>query len=240
MKDRKLIFTIIAIMVIGIVIAKTANYMNRDSIKFKREYESLNGEKNESGKTIRSLTIPKENPIKYATAEDIAEKMDNKETFAVYFGFANCPWCRSILPTLLEEAEELQIKEIYYVDVSEIRDQLELNREKDVVIKKKGTDGYYDLLRRFDDKLEKYILTTEDGEEVDVYFYVQVDEDVYKVEMSGAKFIGEEGKFPPVITIESLTNTTNSITIKIKVSRNEGGELIIYKKNGGSNERTGK
>ena len=72
--------------------------------------------------------------------------------------------------------------------------------------------------------------TLEDGEQVPVYFYVQVDEDVYKVEMSGAKFIGEEGKFPPVITIESLTKTTNSIKIKIKVSRNEGGELIIYKK----------
>ncbi|MGN0966925.1 MAG: FN3 associated domain-containing protein, partial [Candidatus Coprovivens sp.] len=72
--------------------------------------------------------------------------------------------------------------------------------------------------------------TQEDGEEVDVYFYVQVDEDVYKVEMAGVQFIGEEGKFPPVITIESMTSTTNSITIKIKVSRNEEGTLEIYKK----------
>ena len=167
MKDRKVILLVIAIMVIGIVIGKTYNYMNRDSIKFKNEYESLNNKKSESGKKIRSLSISKNNPIKYATAEEIVEKMDNKETFAVYFGFAKCPWCRSVLPTLFEVAEELEINEIYYVDVLEIRDQLELNKEKDVVIKEKGTDGYYELLRRFDEKLSKYILKTEDGEEVD-------------------------------------------------------------------------
>ena len=70
--------------------------------------------------------------------------------------------------------------------------------------------------------------TLEDGEQVPVYFYVQVDDDVYKVEMSGAKFIGEKGKFPPVITLENVTKTTNSITLKIKTSRNEEGELKIY------------
>ena len=72
--------------------------------------------------------------------------------------------------------------------------------------------------------------TIEDGQLVDIYFYVQVDEDVYKVEMAGAKFIGEKGKFPPVIIVESITNATNSITIKIKTSRNEDGMLEIYKK----------
>lgn len=167
MKDKKLIIAIVIIMAIGIIIGKTADYMNRDSVKFKKEYESINGEKSESGKTIRSLSISKDNPIKYATAEEIVEKMDNEETFAVYFGFAKCPWCRSVLPTLLEVSEELEIDTIYYVDVLEIRDQLELNKENDIVIKQKGTDGYYNLLRKFDDKLEKYILKTEEGEEVD-------------------------------------------------------------------------
>ena len=66
--------------------------------------------------------------------------------------------------------------------------------------------------------------TIEDGEQVAIYFYVQVDEDVYKVEMAGAKFIGEAGKFPPVIKLESITSTTNSITVKIKASRNEEGK----------------
>ena len=80
--------------------------------------------------------------------------------------------------------------------------------------------------------------TIEDGEPVAIYFYVQVDDDVYKVEMAGAQFIGEKDKFPPVITIESITKTTNSITVKIKTSRNEEGTLEIYKKAENATEYT--
>ena len=72
------------------------------------------------------------------------------------------------------------------------------------------------------------ISTEEDGEKVDVYFYVVVDKDVYKVDMSGSKFIGELGKLLPTIKIKNLTNTTNSITIEIKTSRNEGGKIEYY------------
>ena len=72
------------------------------------------------------------------------------------------------------------------------------------------------------------ISTEEDGEKVDVYFYVVVDKDVYKVDMSGSKFIGELGKLLPTIKIKNLTNTTNSITIEVKTSRNEGGKVEYY------------
>ena len=72
------------------------------------------------------------------------------------------------------------------------------------------------------------ISTEEDGEKVDVYFYVVVDKDVYKVDLSGSKFIGELGKLLPTIKIKNLTNTTNSITIEVKTSRNEGGKIEYY------------
>ena len=80
--------------------------------------------------------------------------------------------------------------------------------------------------------------TIEDGEPADVYFYVQVDEDVYKVDMTGAKFIGEKDKFPPEIKIESITGTTNTITVKIKTIRNEEGTLEIYIKSEDDTEYT--
>ena len=74
------------------------------------------------------------------------------------------------------------------------------------------------------------ISTEEDGEKVDVYFYVVVDKDVYKVDMSGSKFIGELGKLLPTIKIKNLTNTTNSITVEVTTKRNEGGKLEYYVK----------
>ena len=76
--------------------------------------------------------------------------------------------------------------------------------------------------------VDKELSTQEDGEIVDAYFYVIVDKDVYKVDMSGTKFIGEQGKFKPKITIQNITSTTNSITVKVKTSRNEGGKVEYY------------
>ena len=80
--------------------------------------------------------------------------------------------------------------------------------------------------------------TVENGQIVDIYFYVQVDEDVYKVEMAGAKFMGGKEKFPPVMIVENVTNTTNSITMKIKTSRNEEGKIDFYIKKEGETEYT--
>ena len=70
--------------------------------------------------------------------------------------------------------------------------------------------------------------TEEDGEEVEIYFYVIVDKDVYKVSLKGVEFIGEQGKFPPIIKIESATSTTDSITVQVKTWRNQGGKIKYY------------
>ena len=70
--------------------------------------------------------------------------------------------------------------------------------------------------------------TEEDGEIVDVYFYVVVDGDVYKVDLNGQNFIGELGKFLPIIKLKFISNTTNSITVEVMTKRNEGGKLEYY------------
>ena len=80
------------------------------------------------------------------------------------------------------------------------------------------------------------IYTEEDGEKVDPYFYVTVDKDVYKVDIKGASFIGEQGKFPPTIKIVSVTNTSNSITVQVKTGRNDGGKVQYWIKNETDND----
>lgn len=127
-----------------------------DALKFKEEYESLNGEKNSSGTDIRVLSLDKDNPFVYATADEIAEKMDNKETFIVYFGFKSCPWCRSVLSSLIEAAKENNVTKIYYVDVLEIRDRYELDENNKAVRTVEGSSGYFKLLERMDKVLDEY------------------------------------------------------------------------------------
>lgn len=162
--------TIVLILVFTLIL--TACGIERDeksdAIRFKEEYEKLNGVKQEkNGKTIRTIQIDEDNPFVYKSAGDIIKMINDKKTFAVYFGFSDCPWCRSVVPTLSEVATDLGIKEIYYVDVKDIRDELEVLENGDIATKKKGSKDYLELLNLLGNVLEDYKLTDSDGNYVD-------------------------------------------------------------------------
>ena len=137
-----------------------------DAAKFKKEYEALNGTKSQSGKTIRTVEIDKDNPMIYKTADEIVEMIEENESFVVYFGFASCPWCRSMIETLIESAKDNDIKKIYYVDVLNIRDKYEVKDGK-LERTEEGTDGYNELVDLLGEVLDDYKVKTEDGEELD-------------------------------------------------------------------------
>ena len=161
-----LIIALLIAIILGAFILKDKEEKT-DAIKFKEEYESLNGTiREKDGQTIRTIKIDEENPIVYATAEEIVKKIEKKETFAVYFGFSDCPWCRSVLPTLIEVANDLKISKIYYVDVKEIRDVLVVEDEK-IKTEKEGKEGYYKLLEKLDSVLSDYSLKDSEGNNVD-------------------------------------------------------------------------
>lgn len=158
--------SIILVLVLSLLVVGCSNEKT-DAMKFKEEYESVNNKVNEhTKKENRELNIPKNNPIVYATAEDIVKRIDNKETFIVYFGFAECPWCRSVIEQLLKVAEEKKVEKIYYVDVLNIRDVREIAEDGTITTTTEGTKGYMDLLTRLDNVLADYTLTDENEEEV--------------------------------------------------------------------------
>lgn len=68
----------------------------------------------------------------------------------------------------------------------------------------------------------------EDGEKTEVYFYVIVDDDIYKVEQKGASFIGRNSEFPPTIEIKEIDSTTSTITVTVETQKNEGGKIQYY------------
>ncbi len=127
-----------------------------DAIKFKEEYEALNGVSNANGVQNRSILIDEDNPLIYANENDILSMIENKESFVVYFGFSACPWCRSVIPSLISAAKENGITKIYYVDVLNIRDKYELNEDNKAVRTVEGTEGYYKLLQAMDSILDDY------------------------------------------------------------------------------------
>lgn len=140
----------------------------QDGYKFKIEYEKLNGEVSESGKEIRSIKIDEDNPFVYATASDIVKKINDKDTFIVYFGFSSCPWCRSIIPTLVDVLEDNKVDKIYYVDVLDIRDKYELDSKNVAKKTKDGSKDYDELIKLLDSVLDEYTLKNSKGKEIKV------------------------------------------------------------------------
>ena len=155
----------LGIIIVSLLLFAGCN-KNSDALKFKEEYESLNGTTSASGKQIREIAIDKNNPVVYKTADDIVKMIEDKETFVVYFGFASCPWCRSVLPTLLDVIDDLKLDTLYYVDVTGIRDVLELNEKNELVTKTKGSDAYYKLLELLADVLSDYSMKDSNGKEI--------------------------------------------------------------------------
>lgn len=156
-----LLIVVLMISVTGCVISNDI----KDSEKFKEEYESQNGKKSKSGKDNRKVSISEDNPFVYTTAEEISKKMDNKETFIVYFGFSTCPWCRSIIEELIKCAKDSKVDKIYYVDVLDIRDTKELDEDGTIKTTKEGTKGYKELIDKMSNVLSDYT-TTKEGEEI--------------------------------------------------------------------------
>ena len=163
-------YILVIIMLVGVLFL--GGCANKDAAKFKEDYESLNGvERN--GKMNRTVKIDEDNPFVYTTGEDIVKKIENKETFYLYVGDTQCPWCRSVIEMAIKKAKEFGVSKIYYIpiwdeDHNEIfRDKYELNEDGTLNRTIEGTEGYNKLLTLFKDVLSDYTLTKEDGSKIE-------------------------------------------------------------------------
>lgn len=125
-----------------------------DALKFKQEYETLNGQTNDAGVLHKSVTISEENPMIYATGNDVIEMLTSG-TGIIYFGYPECPWCRAALPVLLEACDEELMMKVLYYNNKEQRDVKKLTDEG-VVTEEEGTDEYYQILSLLGDYASVY------------------------------------------------------------------------------------
>lgn len=174
-KDKKILMSIVVVIMCiasifgGLSLKNQENKSSTlsDALKFKEEYESLNGSINEQNKMNYPVVEVKENnPIRYLSDDEAAEQLKNG-TGLFYFGFSSCPWCRSMVPLLLEAASNTNLGEIYYVDIKNIRDQLTLDDNDKIVVRDEGTNGYKEILVALDSVLEPYYLKNKDGKNID-------------------------------------------------------------------------
>lgn len=138
-----------------------------DAQKIQEEYTLLNNQVNENNhQTYPTVNLSDDNPFVYITEEEVLSIFENNESALIYFGFASCSWCRSVLPILESVLKEQNVSEIKYLDIEDIRSVLELDNNDKVVTTREGTTNYYKLLNVLDDFLEDYVLIGKDGKEI--------------------------------------------------------------------------
>jgi len=173
MSKRLFSFLIVGLLVVTLTGCFKSEEKEKEGIKFKEEYEEINGKASKSGKLHRTVSISEDNVFIETTPEKIIEKIDNKESFYVYFGSRLCPWCRSVIEKADEISRSNGIEKIYYIDIWD-DDGNEIFRDKYEIIdgeaKKtiEGTTEYYKMLEYFNDYLRDYELVTNAADSVSV------------------------------------------------------------------------
>ncbi|MGI6509938.1 MAG: hypothetical protein ACOX1L_05080 [Erysipelotrichaceae bacterium] len=121
---RKLKTVLLLFFILLSLIGCKTDDIKTDNIRFKEEYESINGQLNESGKTITTIEIDENNSIKYIEQQEVIDSLING-THVVYFGWPECSWCRRALPVLIDTVNQYPGMRIYYFSIRQAREDYE-------------------------------------------------------------------------------------------------------------------
>jgi len=92
-----------------------------DALQFKQEHEAYNSVLDDSGNPRhRYLYIPENNRVVYLSFDQLVDLIESG-TGAFFFSRPTCPWCRMVLPTFLQVAEDMNMY-VYYYDIDYDRD----------------------------------------------------------------------------------------------------------------------
>lgn len=128
--------------------------LSDDEIKFKKEYEDLNGKKDRNGKKYVEVKVPEDNGVVYTNVQEI-ESILNDGTGIIFLGTDELNYCRSIIEPLFSSKDSTDIDKIYYFDLAGIRDEKSLDGEE-IIETHEGTKDYNKLLKLLDKYLPVY------------------------------------------------------------------------------------
>lgn len=125
-------------------------FQQPDNIKFKNEYEK-------NSDIYGELIIPEENPMKYINVKEAVSLLQSG-TGIIYIGFPECPYCRQVVPFLIQAAERANVEEIYYLNITKYNNEFKVENGE-VKKAKKEKAGYYELLEELKDITKELWIT---------------------------------------------------------------------------------
>ncbi|MCL2195663.1 MAG: hypothetical protein FWB76_06910 [Oscillospiraceae bacterium] len=163
---------LVGVFVIAPMFNRTpARVPTEEMLRFAQEYEALNGTETAAGPTLKHINIPEYNLMRYSSPEEILfDLLEGGGTGLVLFSFPQCPWCRQMMPLLIDTALEMGLPEIFYLNMMPIRTIWEL-RDGVPVMTNPGHPHYQDMLVAFERVIEPlplnpFHLTDEDGNRI--------------------------------------------------------------------------
>ena len=152
--------TLLAIITIAIIItcASCESFDetpdDTDGARFAAEYMELNGELRSNGEPHYLLEIPEDAPVFYLEADEVISMLESG-TGMINLGFPTCPWCREMVPHLIELTHQNNMP-LYYMNIQPIRDVQELDESGEVITVTEGTPEYHRMVELLYDWLWEY------------------------------------------------------------------------------------
>lgn len=100
-----------------------------DEIKFKDEYEKLNGTELSDNYILKAINIDSDNNVKYVSDDQLLNVL-TIGTNVIYFGWPDCNWCRTMLPILISTLKENNVDTLYYYNFKSLRTAYEENNDE--------------------------------------------------------------------------------------------------------------
>lgn len=168
------VLVILLLVLVMIIVIGSGNgglhsfFRSEDSVKFEKEYESLNDQIAEGDKKYPKVKLPDSDLIKYASIDDVIKIFNNNGDAVIYFGYSTCYYCRNAVQVLLDTAIETDIDEIYYVNIEDFWDVKKVDDNNEIILEKEAVTGYFDLLNLLGDELvSEYKIKDKDGNDLD-------------------------------------------------------------------------
>ena len=147
--------------------------LTNDEIKFKKEYETLNGTNLSDGEKLKKVSVIDDNNIVYTSLEN-AISIIKEGSGVIYFAYPTDNMSRIATPILLTAMSNTDLDKINYVSVrdseseeTDFRDVYTIDKKKAKKVKE-SKEGYSDLLELLDEQLPRYTLSTSDGKIINV------------------------------------------------------------------------
>lgn len=149
------VFLLSSYLIYTFVDSDTKNIITNSEIRFKEEYESLNGVYNENiNRYYSNVEILENSNVEYKNVDEIIQILKDG-TGIIYFGFPECPWCRNIVPLLIDATSQYGVP-FYYYNAYDIRDTKHTDEDGHVVTDKEGTTEYYEILSLLGEHVSDY------------------------------------------------------------------------------------